>query len=225
MKRLDKILSLVETPKDPGKALIDVGTDHAYLPISLALADYPGSLIASDIHSGPLETARRMAQRAGVEDRISFRLSDGLQCCDPSEADTIVIAGMGGDLICTILDHAEWTMDASVHLILQPMTKAEVLRFWLCNNGYEILSEHLIRENKRLFQILSVRFSGRNTPMTDAECFLGRRCIAENEALYDLSATDLLKRIRKKISGLKKAGITGGEAAFYNEILKELTED
>ena len=154
MKRLEQIKALIRSRI----GVIDVGTDHAFLPISLALAGYAGNLIASDIHPLPLQAAVKNAQIQGVRDRIVFRLSDGLDACHPEEVDTVILAGMGGDLICSILDRAEWTMDCEKQLLLQPMTKAEILRFWLYNNGYVIERECPVLENGRIFQIMSVRY-------------------------------------------------------------------
>lgn len=169
-ERLEIILSLI---KD-GRGVIDVGTDHAYVPIRLAQRGYSGRILATDINSGPLQRARRNVVEAGLEDRIEFRLCDGLSGCDGSETDTVILAGMGGDLICRILDEAEWTMSPDYKLILQPMTKAEVLRYWLVYNGYNILEDLTVSDGGRLYSVLMVRFSGINENYNDAELFVGR---------------------------------------------------
>ena len=218
MKRLEKILSMI----DSRIGVADVGTDHGFLPVSLALQGYCGNLFATDIHAAPLEAAKRAAEEAGVKDRIRFCLTDGLDGIDSNMLDTIVIAGLGGDLICSILDRAEWTMDPAYRMILQPMTKAEVLRFWLCNNGYEISAEHLVQENGRIFRILSVRFSGDNTPMTDAELYLGKTSLAEREACYGQLLEQEIERMRKKTEGLLASG--SRESDFFGSILQEMLQ-
>lgn len=218
MKRLEKILSMI----DSRIGVADVGTDHGFLPVSLALQGYCGNLFATDIHAAPLEAAKRAAEEAGVKDRIRFCLTDGLDGIDPRKLDTIVIAGLGGDVICSILDRAEWTMDPAYRMILQPMTKAEVLRFWLCNNGYVISAEHLVQENGRIFRILSVRFSGDNTPMTDAELYLGKTSLAKQETCYRQLLEQEIERMRKKTEGLLAAG--SREADFFGSILQEMLQ-
>ena len=80
-----------------GIGVIDVGTDHAYLPVALARRGYCGNLLASDIGEGPLAVARRHAEDASVADRIRFFCCDGLELCPPEDVDCIVIAGRGGD--------------------------------------------------------------------------------------------------------------------------------
>ena len=142
-KRMHAIVKYIE----PGRGLIDVGTDHGYLPTWMASHGYHGNIIAADINAAPLQKARENAEKAGVTDRITFQLCDGLEQCKPESVDTIIIAGMGGDLICRILDLAEWCMDRRYKLILQPMTKSEVLRYWLTNNEFEILAEDLARRD------------------------------------------------------------------------------
>ncbi len=219
MKRIEKMLSLI----DSHIGVADVGTDHGLLPVSLALQGYRGNLVATDIHELPLQTAMRQAEESGVKDRILFCLTDGLDGLDPSMIDTIVVAGLGGDVICSILDRAEWTMNPRYQLLLQPMTKAEVLRFWLCNNGYEITREDLVNENDRLFRIISAKFSGNNTTMTDAELYLGKIKLIHDSDGFDKLLEQEIGRMRKKSEGLLTSE-KYREAAFYRNILQEMLE-
>lgn len=215
-KRLDLIASLVPS----GKGMIDVGTDHGYLPVLLAQAGYEGALFASDIHPGPLAAARRTASAAGLEDRICFQLCDGLALCPPEKIDTIVIAGMGGDMIVKILDEAEWCMDRRYQLVLQPATKAEVLRYWLVNNEFCISAEQLVKEGGSLYQILCAHFGGK-TELNDAELFAGKRSLAGDGLLYDKHVQMIKRRFRNAIAGMKKAEMSP-RLDLYLEILNQL---
>jgi tRNA (adenine22-N1)-methyltransferase len=199
--RPEAIASLVSS----GTGLIDVGTDHGYLPVRLAQRAYTGFLYASDINPGPLAAARRTAREASVEDRIGFLLCDGLDDCPKDRIDTIVIAGMGGDLICRILDRAEWCLDGAYTLILQPMTKAEVLRYWLVNNGYCLEEERLVRDGGKLYQIIRARFS-QNMPLSDAELYAGAFENIRGEALCREWLDTLIRRFEKEAHGLLHAG-------------------
>ena len=218
MKRLDEIYNQIPS----GKGVADIGTDHGEIPIRLALSDYPGKIFASDIHTLPLEKARRRAAEAGVEHRISFSCSDGLEDCEADSVDTIVIAGMGGDTICSILDRAEWTMSDKIALILQPMTKAEVLRYWLTCNGYSIERELIVSENRSLFRILRVRFQNRNTFLTDAELFVGQKKLADNELAYMKYLEKEMSRLNKKIAGMEESAFNSSETVFYRHIVEEM---
>ena len=146
--RLAAIAALVPE----GARLADVGTDHAYLPVRLLLDGGIASAVATDVNEGPLQRGRETAERYGVG-TILFRRCDGLADVRADEVDTVVIAGMGGDLIARILAAAPWTKQA--HLILQPMTAQEDLRRWLLENGYRIAKETLAQEGKKLYVILS----------------------------------------------------------------------
>lgn len=219
-KRLEAIAQLVPD----GRGLIDVGTDHGYLPVWLASHGYPGALFASDINTQPLSAAMRTAREADLSDRIHFLCCDGLEQCPPDRIDTIVIAGMGGDLICDILDRAEWVLDPQYTLLLQPMTKAEVLRYWLCNNGFCLDRERLVRDGAFLYQVISARFS-RNMRLTDAELFSG----VYEHLRYDPLAADwldlLCARFEKEAAGLHSAARQNlGRIAICREILRKLRE-
>lgn len=154
-----------------GSRLADVGTDHGYLPVWLLLNQRIERAIASDLRPGPLDRARETAQQYGQSERISFRLCDGLSGISQDEADTIAIAGMGGETIAAILEAAPWTRQ-NRRLLLQPMTGAPELRLWLQRHQYRILSEEIIREGKRLYSIWSV--TGGDMPeMSPAELWAG----------------------------------------------------
>ena len=144
--RLQCIASLV--PK--GARLADIGTDHGYLPVYLLQEGTIGHAIASDINALPLAHARATAAEYGVTEKLDFRLCPGLAKLRPEECDTVAIAGMGGETILGILEAAPWTRDGAHTLILQPQTKADLLRRWLCANGYRFLSETLVRDKEQL---------------------------------------------------------------------------
>lgn len=206
-----------------GAGVIDVGTDHGYLPVELAKRGYRGKIYASDIHPGPLEAAKHTAEKAGVSS-IQFLLCDGLALCPPGKIDTIVIAGMGGDLICRILDMAEWCMDKRYKLILQPMTKPEILRYWLVNNEFEICSEVLAEDSGTIYQILTARFGG-ETRLRDAELFTGAYDQVRNDPLFPSLCERLIARFEKAAAGIGKAkDAPAGRLPILNEILAQLKE-
>ena len=88
----------------PGCRLADVGTDHAYIPIYLMQNGVIPQAVAMDINQGPLLRATENIRRYGLTGRIETRLSDGLEKLQAGEADTILIAGMGGLLMVRILE-------------------------------------------------------------------------------------------------------------------------
>lgn len=137
----------------PGARLADIGTDHGYLPVWLSLRGQVSAAIASDLRKGPLEHARETGRLYGAAG-IDFRLGNGLEGIAPEEADVIVIAGMGGENIASILEAAPWTADGAHTLLLAPHTKAEVLRRFLMDHGYAIRREALVEDRGTLYPVM-----------------------------------------------------------------------
>lgn len=196
--RLGAIAGLV--PEGCG-CLADIGTDHGYVPVSLLLEGRVWRAVAADIGAPPLEHARRTAARYGVTDQIDFRLGDGLSVLRPGEAEAIVIAGMGGDAVVDILSAAPWSR-AGPLLLLQPMSKAEVLRAFLPEGGFAVLAERLVQDKGVLYPILAVR-GGETPPATEAQAQGG--FLLEGDPLWGLYLADRLLRLRRAAAGLARA--------------------
>lgn len=196
--RLRAIASLVP---EGCVCLADIGTDHGYIPVSLLLEGRIGRAVAADIGALPLDHARRTAAQYGAGDNLDFRLGDGLSVLKPGEADVIVIAGMGGDAVTGILAAAPWSR-AGPLLLLQPMSKAEVLRAWLPLNGYAVFHEELVQDKGVLYPILTVR-GGEMPPASDAQAWGG--FLLEKDPLWGLYITDRLLRLRRAAAGLGRA--------------------
>ena len=163
--RLQVIFDLV--PK--GARVADIGTDHAYLPIFLFLSGKCDKIIACDINENPLNKAKENIIKFGIEN-IETRLGDGLSAVKDGEADTVIIAGMGGDVISQILKNCNWLRKEKYTLLLQPMTSAEVLRSFLFENCFEIVSETPVTDQGKVYTVISARYSGKaNTYPAGAE--------------------------------------------------------
>ena len=112
----------------PGSRLADVGTDHAWLPVWLCKQGRINAAVAMDLREGPLAAARVHIREAGLEKKIAVRLSDGLRELKTGEADCIVIAGMGGELIRRILADDADRLHTYSELILGPQSEPEKLK-------------------------------------------------------------------------------------------------
>ena len=121
-----------------GARAADIGADHGYLGISLLLNGRAKFVHASELREQPLRRAMENALRFGVADRMRFSRADGLDAVDPDEVDTIVCAGMGGDLIAQIVDRCRWVRDPRYTLILQPQSSGNDLRRKLARMGFAI---------------------------------------------------------------------------------------
>ena len=149
--RLQAIASFVSY----GAKVADIGTDHGYIPVWLAQNNIAFQITAADIKKGPLDHAIRTAAEYGVSDKIHFRLCSGLAFTDSAANDTVIVAGMGGELIISILEAAPWTKK-NTKLILQPNTKIQDLVDWLTHNGYYVQHAQLVKEAGKYYQILVV---------------------------------------------------------------------
>lgn len=150
--RLEAVAALVP----PCHTLVDVGTDHAYLPVLLLQQGKIQTAIAGDVVPGPCEAARHTVRSFHLEDRISVRQGSGLTVVQPGEVEAAVMAGMGAETMLQILgDSPEiWQHPDFRHLILQPMSDSERIRHWAEENGWAILQEELVREGERLYELL-----------------------------------------------------------------------
>ena len=154
-----------------GGVICDVGTDHALLPCRLWL-DGERKLIAADINEGPLLSARQtISHYIGDENAVRLVLSDGLDKID--YADDVIIAGMGGELIARIILGCRF-LCKDTHFILQPMTKAEVLRRELYKNGFYIEKELAVKDAGRLYVVMSVYYDGQSRETDDTFAYIGK---------------------------------------------------
>ena len=220
-KRLAQIYRMI--PKD-GIGIADIGTDHGIIPIWLAENNYSGYIYASDIAEAPLQNALLYAQNHHVSDKIHFSVSDGLDDCPNDLVDCILIAGMGGDNICRILDRADWIVDKNYTFIFQPMTHAEVLRYWLVHNDFRIIKEVAVKEDLHLYQIFSA-VPGKSSSLLDIEYLSGSPdAIHEGESI-DTVYTELQHRILKKIQGMEGSRAENSSSYyFYQNILSDINE-
>lgn len=138
--------------------LADVGTDHGYIPVFLAGEKRIQRAIAMDVNQGPLERAQEHIRQYGLEDRISTRLSDGLDALKPEEADSIVIAGMGGALMKRILAQGEEVAKTAKELILQPQSEIMEFRRFLWEHSYETTEENMVFEDGKYYPMMRVIF-------------------------------------------------------------------
>ena len=148
--RLNAILEFV--PK--GSRVADIGTDHGYLAIELIKKNIASFVIASDKNAGPLAAAQKNIKDASIESSISLRLGDGLKILDVGEVDVICIAGMGGALMCDILDDSPEIVSTVNKIILQPMNAAEKIRQWAEKNNFCIEDEDLAEVDEIIYEII-----------------------------------------------------------------------
>lgn len=152
-KRLQAVADLVT----PGMKVADVGTDHGYVPIYLVENKKNPSAIAMDINKGPLKKAEENIALHGLEDYIETRLSDGVAKLKSGEADSVIIAGMGGGLVMKIMEAAVAVKDSVSEWILQPQSELSKVRQYLKEEGYRIVAENIVLDEGKYYPMMKVR--------------------------------------------------------------------
>jgi len=147
----------------PGETMADIGTDHGFLPITLFQNGTCPKVIMTDVSEKALARARLHGEGVvGLSDE-QYRAGDGLSPINPGEVDVVVLAGMGGILMTTILADDLPKAKTIKKYVFQPRNHPEVLRRWLFQNGFSILKECLVRERRNLCEIIVA------SPTTDKE--------------------------------------------------------
>lgn len=202
-----RLLKLAQTVP-AGLRFTDIGTDHAYLPIWLLQQGKVKHAIATDLRAGPLDIARKNAQRFGLSDQISFRLCDGLSGVKPEETDIVTIAGMGGETIAAILGASCWAGRGKHLFLLQPMSSIPELRSWLQGHHFSIQKESIAAEGRKLYVIMAVK-PGTTPPLSNGERWAGRQSPGMEEPLRGAYLEDLERRVDIAMSELAKSASPG----------------
>lgn len=205
--------------------LYDVGTDHAKLPVYLLERGMIASSVASDIHRGPLVTAKEFVASCGYSDKIELVLADGLCGIDIIPPCDIAICGMGGETIVNILSAADGIRDNNVRLLLQPMTDFTLLRTYLSQNGFAIIDEDIVFSDNREYQCIVAEYTGETYVLSAAENELGAKCIAKRSDTFLRYVERKINTLDVCIAGKQKACIdTSADEALrsaYKTILEE----
>jgi tRNA (adenine22-N1)-methyltransferase len=192
-----------------GDRVADIGCDHGYLGIHLLKENIASFIIASDINEGPLQSAKRNAEKFGYSEQMAFYLSDGVRNI-PREFDVLVCAGMGGDTMIHILENAPWLKKEQYRMILQCQSKRPELRKYLYENGFSIVDE-LIVDDEKIYQIVCAEYTGDAICANEYELMFGKINIKRRDELL----FELLRRTKKvfeeRIKGKLVAGADIGE--------------
>lgn len=207
-KRLEMVASLVEK----GSRIADIGTDHAYLPIALVERGISPGAVAMDIRRGPLGRAREHVKACGLEEKIVIRLSDGLSALMPGEADTAVIAGMGGELVIHSLEQGRHLWDELKSFVLSPQSELDKVRHYLEEQGFRIVREEMVEEDKKFYTaILAGR--GKNSYDRPIDYLYGKYLMETRNPVLALFLEKESARIKGILEGLKGQNTKKAEAA------------
>lgn len=217
--RLKPRLAAVARQVRQGVIAADVGTDHGYLACFLAQEDICPMIYASDLNRAPLEQAARTVRECRLEGRVIPLLSDGVAALPLEEIDDVLVAGMGGDLILSIVSDIR-LRDPGKRLVLQPMTKAEVLRRGLYRLGFRLLEETAVRDGRFLYTVLTAQYCGE---IREVDPFFAETGLLSGKTEEEREYLNrVFFKIQKKMQGLQ--ALDGEESAALLRLKQRMEE-
>ncbi len=196
-KRLETVISFVK----PGSTIADVGCDHGFVAIALMERGIASRGIAMDVRPGPLSRAAEHIRRSGLEGILETRLSDGVEALLPGEADTVVVAGMGGELVIHILEGGRALWPGIGHWILSPQSELHKVRYYLEEQGFSICREEMVLEDGKYYTIMDVVHEEKaGPPLSEAEALFGPLLIQKR----DLVLLELLNKEEENLGQILK---------------------
>jgi len=221
---LSKRLAAVANFVPDGARLADIGSDHAYLPANLLLNNQISFAIAGEVAPGPLANVKSEVQRHRLGNRLIPRLADGLAAIETNDLiDTVVIAGMGGRLICQILTDGQLETKRYHRLVLQPNIDVDLVRTWLSENGYRLVDEAVVADEGHYYEIL-VAEPG-NVTYSARELQFGPYHLTEPSAAWTEKWQREANRIESIMKNLETADKTDTEAyQSYQHELQTIME-
>ena len=224
-KRMEAVVNMVSPQSF---TIADVGCDHAYVSIALIERKMAEKVIAMDIRKGPLGIAEKNVKEKNLRSVIDLRLSDGLEKLLPEEADTIIIAGMGGLLVRSILEKGKDVLDSSIkrpELILQPQSDLHEVRIFLQQNAYYIEQEKMLTEEGKYYTVIKAVPKQDDNVYSEAELLYGSYSLNHQDViLYEYLEKEkgVLEEIHLKLlEHVKQAEVKG--TAISDKTMERIT--
>lgn len=188
-------LSAIATQVTPGKKVIDIGTDHAYLPIALVGSGAAPEAVAADIKKGPLAIAAANILKSGLSASIKTVQSDGFSAVEVEGGEAAVIAGMGGATMMGIISAAGQKAMRLSELVLEPQSRVPDVRKYLCRTGFSFLDEVMVTEDGKFYPVMKVTYTGEKRLLTEAQALYGPRLLEKRDPV-------LLRFLERETEGL-----------------------
>ena len=200
-QRLERVAAHIPA----GARLADIGSDHAYLPVALMRRGAIAAAVAGEVAATPFQAANRTVADNGLTQHITVRLADGLAAIEAGDDITAVsLCGMGGETIRDILDSGRARLNGRERLILQPNGGEQPLRQWLMENGYQILHEELLRENRFYYEIIVAERTEAMT-YTAEQLYFGPLQMQARSPEFLAKWQRILREKRKTLASLEQA--------------------
>ena len=228
---LSERLSAVAAHLPESAHFVDVGSDHAYLPCYVCLKDTTSQAIAGEINEGPFRSAQKQVKLQGLLDRIDVRKGDGLAVVESDEVKQVVIAGMGGPLIASILEQGKDKLGRVEQLIVQPNIDARVLRKWFLNNGFLLQKEQILEEAGHIYEVLVAERRGKDIyhkdeAIRDKELLFGPILLKEKNEAFRTKWLDYKRKLARNVANMQQAQqVDEAKLASFKKELAWLEEE
>lgn len=209
--RLATVAGLI--PK--GAHLVDIGTDHGYVPIWLLQNGFISSAIAMDVNKGPLARAKENRDRYGFTDVMDLRLSNGFEKLKSGEGDSVLIAGMGGPLMIRIIEEGRENASSIQTWVLQPQSEIPSVRRYLHEHHFDIIDEIMLKDEGKYYMAMKA-VPGEAAPWTPIEYLFGKFLLdRKNPVLEEFitKETAVYERIQKQLKDTHQT-----ESERYQEV-------
>lgn len=213
-KRLQKVAEFVKE----NEKMLDIGSDHAQLPIYLVEKELVPEAVAGELVQRPYEHAAEQIERHGVADKVATRLGSGFDVINKQhQIGTAVISGMGGTLIAQIIKEGiqAHKINENMRLVLQPNNNQPALRKFLMDYQFAIEKEAIIKENKRYSEIIVVNWQKDKITYTQEELLFGPVFLKEQPILFKEKWKTRLKQNKQILNDL--------DQKKHRQKIKELT--
>ncbi|HWP95852.1 MAG TPA: class I SAM-dependent methyltransferase [Syntrophomonadaceae bacterium] len=204
--RLGPRLYAISQEIRPSLTVADIGSDHVLLPLFLLEKQGIPEAIITELGDGPYKRAQSTIEKSPWRNCIQLRQGDGLQPLRKGEAGSVVIAGLGGDTITEILERDWQKAESFQHYVLQPMSRAAVLRECLAERGWPIERETLVGEKDKIFVIISVRPGRSPYYLSPLEKDLGPVILRSDSPWKNAYLQSWRKKYQKVVQGIRQAG-------------------